>query len=201
MTPEKLSQATGCTLLRAAVYASALAEAMARHEINTPLRQAAFLGQIAHESARLSVVEENLNYSAERLCAVWPSRFPTPASAQPFARNPEALANKVYGGRMGNTAPGSGWKFRGRGLKQLTGHDNYKALTAATGIDFVSNPDLLTQPAHAAMSAAWFWKANGCNALADKKDWASLTRKINGGTLGLAERIALTERAMKVLGA
>lgn len=200
MTPDILSACTGCTLLTAGRFSAPLTAAMARWGIDTPLRQAAFLAQVSHESGRLTTLSENLNYSAQRLCAVWPSRFPSPASAQPFANNPQALANKVYGGRMGNTAPDDGWRYRGRGLKQLTGKSNYTAYQQASGKPVLAQPDLLLEPDAASDSAAWFWHANGCNALADRQDWKALTARINGGTLGLAERVALTQRAMKTLG-
>jgi putative chitinase len=172
---------------------------MSANGIDTPSRQAAFLGQVAVESANLTRLEENLNYSASRLCAVWPSRFPTLASAQPFANNPAGLANKVYGGRMGNTLPTSGYKYRGRGLKQLTGYDNYNAFFRASGIDVVRNPDLLLNPAEAAASAAWFWQANNCNVFADRSDIEGLTRRINGGLNGLQARISQTSVALRAL--
>ncbi len=199
MEPRTLSACTGCTMLRASLFAHHIAAAMERWGIDTPLRQAAFLAQVSHESMRLTRLEENLNYSAQRLTAVWPSRFPTLDSAAPFAGNPQALANKVYGGRLGNTAPGDGWKYRGRGLIQLTGKANVAAYSAAAGIDVVSNPDLLLEPEFAADSAGWFWHANRCNVHADKRDWAGLTRRINGGTVGLPERMTLTMRALRVL--
>lgn len=201
MSPELLFQCTGCTLLRASTYAPHLARAMARWGIDTPVRQAGFIAQVAHESGLFSRLEENLNYSNTRLTQVWPRRFPTLEAARPFANNPEALANSVYGGRMGNTQPGDGYRYRGRGLKQLTGRDNYTAYARASGTDVVASPDLLFEPSHAADSAAWFWSANNCNSLADKRDWTALTKRINGGTLGLAERLTLTQRALKALNA
>lgn len=200
MTPETLAAATGCTLLRAATYAPALTAAMKRWGIDTPLRQAAFLAQVATESGRLSVLTENLNYRAATLMKVWPSRFPTLSVANTYVGKPQALANKVYGGRMGNTAPGDGWKYRGRGFIQLTGKDNYKAYSKGADVDAVNNPDLLLDAHYAADSAGWYWHTAGCNASADKRDWAGLTRKINGGQLGLAERIALTAKACAALG-
>ncbi len=200
MSPETLAAATGCTLLTAARFAGPLTAAMQRWGIASPLHQAGFLGQIAVESARLTVLTENLNYSAERLCAVWPRRFPSLAAAQPFARNPERLANSVYGGRMGNVAEGDGWRYRGRGLKQLTGRDNYTAYSRAAGVDAVGSPDLLLEPEWAADSAGWFWHASGCAAFAEARDWTGLSKRVNGGTNGLQERIAATVRAMRALG-
>lgn len=200
MTPQQLAEATGATLTRAAYWQPFLTAAMKKHGIDTPLRQAAFLGQLAVESARLSVLEENLSYSVQRLRAVWPRRFKTDADAAPYARKPETLANHVYGGRMGNTAPGDGWKYRGRGLKQLTGRHNYIEYMLASGIDCVEHPDLLLQPEHAADSAAWFWSSRDCNAIADTRNWQALTRRINGGLIGYNERVMAINRAIKALG-
>jgi putative chitinase len=150
-----------------------------------------FLSQVLHESARLEVVEENLNYSTERLMAIWPARFPTHAGAQLYARNPQALANKVYGGRLGNTEPGAGWKYRGRGLLQCTGRDNYAAVGKTIGADLVGNPDLMTDPKYALLSAIAFWEKNiPDTALGNVQ---RETKLVNGGTVGLAERIALAE--------
>lgn len=199
MDATTLAACTGATLLRAAQWLPAITSAMQRWGIDTPVRQAAFLAQIGVESGGLSRLEEGLSYSAERLCAVWPARFPSVEISKPYARNPEALANKVYGGRMGNAAPGDGFKYRGRGLKQLTGRANYAAYAAASGVDAVARPELLLTPETAADSAGWFWHANGCGALADKRDWKGLSRRINGGDNGLAERLALTAKALKAL--
>lgn len=201
LTAQQLAQATGATLMRASFWLPYLNAAMAKYGINTPTRVAHFLAQISVESGRLSRTEEDLSYSAERLKAVWPSRFKTLQEARQYERNPQALAERVYGGRMGNASPGDGWKYRGRGLKQLTGKANYVAYMLAADIDCFSNPDLLLQPQHAADSAAWFWSSNGCSALADRCDIAGLTRRINGGTNGLEERQAITAVALKVLGA
>lgn len=200
MSPETLARAIGCTLLTASRYAKPLTDAMKRWGIDTPLRQAAFLGQISVESGRLSLIEENLNYTATRLHSVWPNRFPTVASATPYAFNAQLLANKVYGGRMGNTQPGDGYKYRGRGLKQLTGRDNYTAYAKASGQDAVNKPDLLLDAHYAADSAGWYWHVAKCASYADRKDWKGLTKAVNGGYNGLAERIKATEKAMAALG-
>ena len=200
MDAATLAACTGCTLLRGALFAPHIAQAMARWGIDTPLRQAAFLAQLSHESGRLTRLEEGLNYTALRLTQVWPRRFPTLQAAKPFANNPEALANNVYSGRMGNVQPGDGFRFRGRGLKQLTGRDNYTAYAQASCLDVVGNPDMLLEAAVAADSAAWFWHANQCNGYADKRDWAGLTKRINGGLIGLPERMTLTMNALKVMG-
>jgi putative chitinase len=174
---------------------------MQKWGILTPLQQAGFLGQVAHESGCLGVTEESLNYSAQRMTEVWPGRFPTLASAAPFAHNSAALGNKTYGGRMGNTGPNDGYFYRGRGLLQLTGKDRYFAYKLASGADVISTPDLLIQPQYSTDSAAWIWSKSGCNSFADVRDWRGLTRAINGGYNGLAERIKCTERAIKALGA
>lgn len=201
MTPQLLSAATGCGLLRAATYAAHIDAAMGRWGINTPLRQAAFIGQIAHESGRFSSLEENLNYTAERLTVVWPGRFPTIQAARPFANNAAALAEKVYSGRMGNNVPGDGFAFRGRGLIHLTGREDYAAYTMAANVDALTSPGIVATPEFAADSAAWFWSDKRCNGLADRQDWAALTNRINGGTTGLSERIAYINKALALLGA
>lgn len=181
--------------------AAGLSDAAERFKINTPLRLAHWLGQMHHESAGFSRLVENLNYSAERLTKVWPSRFPTVEAARPFAHNPEALANKVYGGRMGNTAPGDGWKHRGRGWKMITGRDNYAAAGAALGLPLLDDPDLVAQPAGAALTAGWFWDSRALNTLADRDDIEAITRKINGGLIGLEDRRNQTDRAKAIWGA
>jgi putative chitinase len=152
-----------------------------------------FLGQVLHESGMLQHLEENLNYSAERLMAVWPKRFPTLDIAQTCARNPNALAEKVYGGRLGNDQPGDGSVFRGRGLLQLTGKANYKAAGDRIGVDLVASPDLLGTPKYALLSAIAWWKANITEEILS--DHEVVTRKVNGGLIGLADRTRLTELA------
>jgi len=172
-----------------------------RWNINTPQRQAAFIGQCGHECGNFKILEENLNYSADRLVKIWPKRFTSLEMAQPYNRNPKAIANKVYGGRMGNRdeASGDGWRFRGSGWLQLTGHDNFYHAGKAIGQDFVMNPDLVRTPEFAAQTAGWFWSTHNCNAKADVKDWTGLTKIINGGVLGLNERIANTNKALEIL--
>lgn len=179
-----------------------LIAAMERYSIDTLLRECAFLAQIGHESNGLTVFVENLNYSAQRLCAVWPKRFPTLAIAEPYHRNPEKIANKVYANRMGNGSPetGDGWRYRGRGAKQITGKTNYQLYGDAVGIDAVGNPDLLSQPEHACLSAAWYWNSCNLNALADKEDIRQMTKLINGGYNGLEDRTSRYKRAKQVYG-
>lgn len=169
-----------------------------RFEINTPLRIAAFLAQCAHESGGFTRLVENLNYSAEALMRVWPKRFPTMEIAMRYHRNPEKIANSVYASRMGNgpEESGEGWKYRGRGLKQLTGKSNYTACSRGLGADLVANPDLLVNPEFAALSAGWFWKTNNCSPLADAREFEMLTKRINGGLIGLTDRKARYAKAL-----
>jgi putative chitinase len=200
--------------LRAAGVSQELAErwlphvqvALARFGINTPMQVAAWIAQCAHESAGFKTLTENLNYSADTMAVVWPSRFAVlgpdkkpvkvKGKNQPnkFAlalhRQPEAIANTVYANRManGNIESGEGWKYRGRGLKQLTGKDNYTRCGQGLNMDLVGNPDLLLTPEGASLSAAWFWSTNKCGPIADSGDFVALTKKINGGTIGLEDR-------------
>jgi putative chitinase len=178
-------------------------ETFEKYDISTPERQAAFIGQCAHESGNFKHLEENLNYSAERLCAVWPSRFPNLEAAAPYHRNAEAIANKVYSGRMGNGPEdsGEGFAFRGRGVVQLTGRDNYQRCGDGLGVDLVGNPDLLKDPKYAMLSAGWFWNKTNLNALADSGDLETMTRRINGGLNGLNDRLKHIAHAQEVLTA
>ena len=170
-----------------------------KYEINTPKRQAGFIGQCQHESGNFKTLEENLHYSAASLMRVWPSRFPDQATADQYANNPEKIANKVYAGRMGNTEDGDGWKYHGRGVIQLTGKDNYNFCGQALKLDLTANPDLLLEPMNAMLSAGWFWNKRGLNAAADVSGWEEITRKINGGVLGLDDRIAKITKALQIL--
>jgi putative chitinase len=180
-----------------------LEEVFQRYEINTPERQAAFIGQCAHESMNFTKLEENMNYSAEGLMKTWPSRFPTLESAKPYHRNPEKIANKVYAGRMGNgpEETGEGWLYHGRGLIQLTGKDNYTLAGDALNMDFIHSPDYVLVPKYAALTAGWFWNKRQLNKEADAKDFTGMTKKINGGTIGLDDRIAHIKHAQEVLTA
>jgi putative chitinase len=175
-------------------------------EINTPQRIASFIAQTAHESGGYTALSENLNYKAATLAACWPNRFATlGADKKPIKENgklvptgvanaiagkPELIANLVYSARMGNgpAESGEGWKYRGRGLKQLTGKDNYTRCGRDLGLDLVSNPDLLLEPMAAARSAGWFWKSNNLSSFADAGDIKGMTKKINGGFIGLEDR-------------
>jgi putative chitinase len=170
-----------------------------KYNISTTQRQSSFIGQCQHESNNFRTLEENLHYSADGLMRTWPSRFPSADVAQQYANNPEKIANKVYAGRMGNTEEGDGWKFHGRGLIQLTGRENYVNFGTAIGVDIVNNSDYILNPKYAALSAGWFWNKKGLNDLADKRDYPEMTKRINGGLLGLADRIAKIDAAKKIL--
>jgi putative chitinase len=162
--------------------------------VNTPLRLAHFLAQCGHESGGFRLTQEYLNYSAKGLMGTFKKYFPTQALADAYARQPQKIANKVYGGRMGNglEASGEGFKFRGRGYIQLTGKQNYTAFDLAVEDDILANPDLVSSK-HALSSAAWFWKKNGLNLIADTGSSAEvvtkITKRVNGGTIGLPDRI------------
>jgi putative chitinase len=176
-----------------------LQETFEKYQINTPKRQACFIGQCMHESGGFKFLRENLNYSAKALMATWPSRFPDADTAEKYARQPEMIANKVYSGRMGNTEDGDGAKYIGRGLIQLTGKDNYMAFGEAIGEDLVANPQLVEEPRYAALSAGWFFNKRNLNALADVMDIETMSKRINGGTIGMADRIAKINKVLDVL--
>lgn len=175
-----------------------------KFNVNTQLRLAHFFGQLQHES-RLKPIEENLRYSAKRLTEVFGKYFPNLALANQYAMQPQKIANRVYGGRMGNgnEASGDGYRFRGRGFIQLTGRNNYTALTKwvkANGInaDYVANPDLLLNESDALIAALWFWTVNDLNNYADKDDVLTITKRINGGANGLSDRKIETAKYKKV---
>lgn len=184
-------------------WVDALNSTFDRFGILTPIQQASFIGQCGHECGNFKVLEENLNYRAEVLMKLWSKRFPTIEIANEYARNPKKIANKVYASRMGNRdeSSGDGYRFRGRGCIQLTGHANYYHAGNACGQDFVMEPDLVATPMYAAMTAGWFWNTHKLNNFADKKDYVGMTKKINGGTIGLQDRIAHIEKAFAVLTA
>ena len=182
------------------LYVEPLDAAMLFGEVSTPLRTAMFLAQIAHESSQLNRITENLNYSQQGLLDTFPSYF-NASSAQDYARQKERIANHVYADRLGNgnEASGDGWKYRGRGLIQITGKSNYADCGTALGLNLVDAPEQLEQPMLAARSAAWFWKTKGLNALADAQDIVGATKRINGGDKGLKERREFYERAKATL--
>jgi len=208
-TPTPVANTTGLKLdtLKGHIPDSVIAmipEVAAKFEINTPLRLAHFLAQCGHESGGFRLTQENLNYSAKGLNGIFKKYFPTLDSAVPYERKPEKIANKVYGGRMGNGTEGSGegWKFHGRGFIQLTGKDNYTAFTKSIGEDCVGNPDLVASK-YALASAAWFFNKNGLHKMADggANDTVvtSITKRVNGGTIGLPDRIKHFNEYYKLL--
>ena len=227
MTPEiRHIVAAGVKQATAEKWADAVSAACQEFGIDTPKRIAGFLSQCAHESGGFERLQENLNYSAEGMAGIWPSRFAVqepdpkrPGKTKPkkdansknipnkFAlalhRKPEMIANVVYSNRMGNGSieSGEGWKYRGRGLKQLTGKSNHSDCSKGLGVDLVDNPDLLLQPTYAARSAAWFWQKNNCNTFADAGDIEGLTKRINGGLIGIADRKARYQAAERSLSA
>jgi len=183
-------------------WTAALVEVLPTYEINTPERIASFLAQCGHESAGFTVLQENLNYSAEGLNKIFHKYFPTLESAQPYARKPEMIANRVYANRMGNgdEHSGEGYKYRGRGPIQLTGKDNYAACSDFLFQDdtLLNDPDMLLDPEYALHSACWFWWKNDLNTFADSADLVTMTKRINGGTIGLDDRIKHYNEAMEI---
>jgi putative chitinase len=185
---------------------TALAQLLPDYEINTPQRIAAFIAQCAHESGNFTALRENLNYRAVTLRKIFPKYFPTDEMAQQYAAMPnkqQAIANLVYANRMGNGPPesGDGWRFAGKGLIQLTGRDNYTWFAASLGISVEEAAEYLETFEGAAQSACWFWETNKLNQWADKGDILTLTKRINGGTIGLDDRIKHYNHALHVLGA
>jgi putative chitinase len=178
-----------------------LVEVLPEYGIDTTKRLAGFLAQTAHESADYKLLEENLNYSAEGLVKTWPKRFDI-ATARTYARKPEKIANKVYADRMGNgdEASGDGWYFRGRGIKQLTGRDNYTAFGKSVGMTAEKAAEYCATKKGAVESAAWFWKTNNLSRFADAGDIVGLTKAINGGTIGIDDRKKRDPNAVAVLG-
>lgn len=172
-----------------------------RFGIMSPTQQASFIGQCGHECGHFKTLEENLNYRAEALMKLWPKRFPLLEIAKQYERNPRKIANKVYADRMGNRdeASGDGYRFRGRGCIQLTGHSGYYHAGQALGVDFVMEPDLVATPQYAALTAGWFWNTHKLNQYADNQDYKMMTKKINGGFIGLDDRIKHINLALTVL--
>jgi putative chitinase len=206
---EELQHATGCSRDRAILFLPFLQGTMKAYRITNPRRAAGFLSQISHESARLEQLEENLNYSVEALLSKFGRHRISAEDARKFGRAPgrpadqQSIANLIYGGEwgrkhLGNTQWGDGGRFIGRGLKQLTGRDNYTRCGAALREDFANRPERLLMPINAALSAGWFWDTHGLNDIADRGDIRTLTKIVNGGVNGLAERPALYGKAIEV---
>lgn len=201
VTPEQLKK-----LHIDPVWTDPLNATFERFNILTPRQQAAFIGQCSHESGNFRLLEENLNYRAATLLKLFP-RTPkrswgfTPEEAAAYERQPKKIANRIYGNRMNNRdeASGDGFRFRGRGILQLTGAANYHHASKALGVDFIMEPDLVATPQYAALTAGWFWDTQKLNSLAESGNHLALTKKINGGTIGLDDRIKHTEHALAVL--
>lgn len=188
---------------QARMFAEPLEAAMALHDILTPRRKAAFIAQAMLESARFTRMEENLFYTTPaRIAAVWPSRFKNPTDATPYARDPKKLANKVYAERNGNgdEDSGDGWRYRGRGIFQLTGRSNYAKASNGLGRNYLAAPETVALPTDACLTAAWYWRSNGCNEAVDAGNFDATTRKINGpAMLHAAERTYLFDQVREVL--
>jgi putative chitinase len=184
-------------------WAEALNKILPDYEINTPQRVAAFVAQAAHESGNFTALHENLNYRAVTLRKVFPKYFPTDDLAAQYAQQPERIANRVYGGRMGNgpEESGDGFRYCGRGLIQLTGKSNYQAFADSIEIPVEQVPEFLQTFEGAIQSACWFWESNNLNQYADSGDIVTMTKRINGGTIGLADRQAHYNHALQVFGA
>lgn len=198
LTADVLAEATGITVKRAGSWLPYIQESAEQFGFSESVQLAMWLAQCGHESDGFVRLIENLNYSAAGLRRVWPSRFKDDAEA--FERQPTKIANRVYANRMGNGPPesGDGWTFRGRGLIQLTGRANYKACGAALKVDLLVAPDLLATAKYAALSAGWFWSTRKLTELGD--DVAKVTKRINGGAVGLADRTKRFKRALLTLG-
>jgi putative chitinase len=182
---------------------NAMCEILPVYEINTPERVAAWLAQCAHESGYFRFLQENLNYKAESLTKTFKKYFPTLESAQPYAKKPQMIANKVYANRMGNgdEASGDGFRYLGRGLIQLTGKNNYTLFAASVDTPLEEIPEYLQTFEGAVQSACWFWEQNNINKFADSRDIVTMSKRINGGTIGMEDRIMKYEKCLKMFGA
>ena len=181
-------------------------ETFQRFGILTPAQQASWIGQCGHECGNFRILEENLNYRAPTLLKLFPKTPKrqwgfTPEEAAAYEKQPQKIANRIYGNRMGNRdeASGDGWRFRGSGFLQLTGHSNFYHAGQALGVDFVMQPELVRTPMYAAQTAGWFWQTHKLNQYADKGDFLTMTKRINGGTIGLEDRIKHINHALHVL--
>ena len=208
---DTLSSIAQCSPGVAETWLAPLSASMRRFDIQSGPRAAAFLAQVIYESDGLTPLSENLHYSARRLVAVWPTHFYLPPDVSPgrndaseFVNRPEALANLIYANRMGNGPPesGDGWRYRGRGLIQLTGRSNYSRATHSLGIDLINDPDLLFLETHAATLAGWYWSMTNCNTLADlgsESSFEAITIAINGQLTGIDERRDIWSHAKVLL--
>jgi putative chitinase len=182
-------------------------ETFERFGIVTPAQQASWIGQCGHECGNFRIMEENLNYRAPTLLKLFPQNPKrvwgfTPESAAAYERQPQKIANRIYGNRMGNRdeASGDGFRFRGSGFLQLTGMNNFYHAGQALGVDFIMQPELVRTPMYAAQTAGWFWQTHRLNQYADSGDILTMTKRINGGTIGLEDRKKHIEHALHVLG-
>lgn len=200
-----LLAAVGCPASTARVWERPLSDMALKFGITTGRRLADALAQFGHESAGFTRTVESLNYQPARMCEVWPNRFRSLEDAKPYAQNPAALAEKVYGGRLGNVHPGDGWRYIGRGVVMVTGRENYRAVTRLlreAGVacpNFEEQPSALAEPRWAALAAGAIWQDRGCNELSDAGDFRGITYRINGGYVGLKDREARRARAMAAL--
>ena len=181
-------------------------ETFQRFGILTPAQQASWIGQCGHECGNFRILEENLNYRAPTLLKLFPKTPKrqwgfTPEEAAAYEKQPQKIANRIYSNRMGNRdeASGDGWRFRGSGFLQLTGHSNFYHAGQALGVDFVMQPELVRTPMYAAQTAGWFWQTHKLNQYADNGDFVTMTKRINGGTIGLEDRIKHINHALHVL--
>ena len=200
MEAQQLADAAKIDIGHAEALIGAMNVAIEKADLSTPERLAAFIAQCGHESDSFRFMEENLNYKAESLCRTWPSHF-NEENASEYAHNPEKIANRAYANRMsnGDEESGDGWNYRGRGWLQTTGKAGYEQLSDATQIDFLSNPDAVATPEGAALSAAVFWEKHNLNRHVDNNDFTGLTKAINGGTIGLSDRMDRFNHAMNIL--
>jgi putative chitinase len=200
METQQLAEAAKIDLAHAEALIDDLNGAIGSADLSTPERLAWFIAQCGHESDGFKFFVENLNYRAESLCRTWPSHF-NEENANEYAHNPEKIANRAYANRMGNGSEesGDGWSFRGRGAIQITGRKAYEACSRDMGIDLIGNPDIVETPSGALATAAWFWTKNNLNKYADNNDAVGLTKAINGGTIGLEDRVARFNHAMSAL--
>jgi putative chitinase len=182
-------------------------ETFERFGIVTPAQQASWIGQCGHECGNFRIMEENLNYRAPTLLKLFPQTPKrvwgfTPESAAAYEKQPQRIANRIYGNRMGNRdeASGDGFRFRGSGFLQLTGMNNFYHAGQALGVDFIMQPELVRTPMYAAQTAGWFWQTHRLNQYADSGDILTMTKRINGGTIGLEDRKKHIEHALHVLG-
>lgn len=207
LTTNQLAAALGCSIAHANAWLTPLNEAIDRFGINTPSEIASFLAQVGHESGGFARLRENLNYSANGLAATWPHRYRDKNTRRPnkkaraLNRKPMAIANDAYANRMGNGSveSGDGWKYRGRGLIQISGKANYQKCGEYLGIDLINNPDLLAQMKYAVLSAGWFWHVNMLDRLDDDLSVLAETKRINGGTNGLKDREKRMRMAVRAL--